>query len=85
MAEQSMFDTIAGLAFYLMLVAVGFGSIIAATVFVHRRLRERGWRDAPLAWCTIGAALVAFLGGWLIFDLYWTGRAIFRSLRPSIR
>lgn len=85
MTQQSTVDTVAGLLFYLALVAVAMGSIVAATVFVHRRLSERGYGDAPLAWFTIGAAVVAFLGGWLIFDIYWIGRTIVRSLRPSIR
>ena len=72
----SLVGTVIGWAFYLLLVFGGLASIVATTVFASRRLRAHGVRDAALVVSTVAVAAVAFLGLWVVADLYWLGRAI---------
>jgi len=83
LATQASIGDVLGLTFYLVLVAVGIVSIVAATIFTHRRLYARGSRDGSLAMMTIASGLLYFLGLWLIFDLYWIGRQMIRFARRN--
>jgi 4-hydroxybenzoate polyprenyltransferase len=70
-----------GWVFYFLLVAVGLASIVASTLYSWNRLRRRGMTGAPLAVVTTMVGLVAFLGGWLIFDVIWVSHRALRPLR----
>ncbi len=82
-AAASTLGSVPGVLFYLALVAFGLGSIVLGTVFVYRRLVRRGVRGASLVMFTTGAGILLFLGLWLVFDIWWLGRAVRESTRGS--
>lgn len=77
-AGQSLVSTVIGWAFYLLLVLFGLASVVATTVFAYRRLRAHGLRDAALLIVTAVVAGAAFLGLWVVADVYFLGRAVLR-------
>lgn len=83
----SAFDTVLGFALYLAIVAIGWCSMVASTIFVHRRLKAHGTAGGTLTLVTVLAGIGSFLGLWLVFDLYWIARSIIRLVqgRPAIR
>lgn len=80
---QSSADAIIGWAFYLLLVFVGLASIVGTTVFAYRRLRAHGVRDSALVASTVAVAGLAFIGLWVVADMYWLGRGIARLFRRA--
>jgi uncharacterized membrane protein len=74
-------DAVIGLAFYLAIVAVGLASILAMTIWAGRASANRG-RLTSVA-VPVGAFLVAFMGGWLIFDTVLLVRLAHRRLARS--
>jgi len=77
----SVLNTVLGFALYLAIVAIGWGSMVASTIFVHRRLKTHGIAGGTLTLITVVAGIGSFLGLWLIFDLYWIGRSFVRLIR----
>lgn len=84
-AMVSTVGSVLGVLLYLVLVAVGLGSIVLATVFVYRCLVNRGIRGTSLVVLTTGASILLFLGLWLVFDIWWVGCAILGSVRRAPR
>ncbi len=78
-----MVDAVIGWAFYLLIVFGGFASTAATTVFAYRRLRAHGVHDAALVVITVVVAGAAFLGLWVVADVYFLGRGIVRLFRRT--
>jgi cytochrome bd-type quinol oxidase subunit 1 len=77
--------SVLGVLLYLVLVAIGLGSTVLATVFAYRRLVNRGMHGASLIVVTTGACILLFLGLWLVFDIWWVGNALIGSGRRASR
>jgi hypothetical protein len=82
-ATVSTMGSVLGVLLYLVLVAIGLGSIVLGTVFVYRRLVNRGTRGTPLVVFTTGASILLFLGLWLVFDIWWVGCAVLGYARRT--
>jgi hypothetical protein len=79
----SLMGTVISWALYLLFTAVGLASIAAIIWFSHRYLRARGVGDTTLSFSMLAITIAAFMGVWLVADLYWLGRGIIRLVRRT--
>lgn len=81
---SGVFGSILGFGLFFLVAGVGVTSIVFATVHAHRLVTARGLSRAAVTAMTWLAALVAVLGGWLIFDLYVVIREGTRLMRRAV-
>jgi hypothetical protein len=74
---------IIGVAFYVAIALVGLVSTVLASVWTWRLVRRRGLNPWLAAIVVTVAAAFAFLGLWMVFDLYWIVAAVFKLARRS--
>lgn len=73
-----------GWAFYLLIVGVGVASIVLVIVRGYRHLRNRNVTGSSLALSTVAIGVGAFLGAWVVMDLYWLARGASRILHRPV-
>lgn len=64
-------STIPGLVFFVAIVLVGIASTVGATIWTWQMLRRRNLGVLPAVVVSGVAAVVAFGGLWILFDLVW--------------
>lgn len=72
---------VVGAVAFFGLVVVG---MVGLTKAANRHGRRAGWSDRRVVAFTVGAAFVAFMGGWLFYLACWPGLRLARS-RPRWR
>jgi hypothetical protein len=80
-SDSGLLGTIASIALLILLAGIGLASTVFAVIEAHGWMLARGLRGIPAVAMTLLAALVAFIGGWLVFDLYVVIRVGWRFLR----
>jgi len=80
-SSSGVLGSIVGFGLFFLAVGIGVASIVFSTISAHRWLAARGLGRGAAAAMTAPAALLAFLGGWLIFDFYIFIRACSRLLQ----
>ena len=84
-ARTDTLSQVVGWAFYLLILAGGLVSVVATSVTGYRYLRNRGLTGVVLQVSASAVAIAAFLGLWLIMDVYWLGRFLVRLARGEGR
>ena len=64
-------NDVLGIAFYVAIAVVGIASTVLATIWMWRFLRRRNMETLPAALIVTVAAILAFWGLWLVFDVCW--------------
>ena len=67
------------------IAAVGLAVTYLVTQAGWRRLRRGGAGHATALAATALIFVLAFLGGWLLVLLYWSGRKLYGQLRRPLR
>jgi hypothetical protein len=76
---------LAGWAFYFGVLCLGISSIVLATMWAWRFIRGHGVATLPAVLLVTGAAILAFLGFWIVFDICWLMRAAVRVVLARTR
>jgi hypothetical protein len=75
------FGKVLGFGLFFLAAGIGVASIVFSTISAHRWIAARGLSGGSAAVLTAVAALLAFFGGWLIFDFYVFIRACSRLVQ----
>ena len=81
--SSGVLGSVVGFGLLFAAAGIGLASIAFSTISAHRWIVGRGLTGGAAAAMTVSAALLAFLGGWLIFDVYVLIRACSRLVRPA--
>ena len=65
-----------GVAFYVAIALIGITSTILASIWTWRFLRRHNMEVIPAALIVSLAALLAFWGLWIVFDVCWIIAAV---------
>jgi heme/copper-type cytochrome/quinol oxidase subunit 1 len=60
---------------------VGVALTVMGTMRAYQRLRQTGRGEGTSAGLAAAAAIVLFLGGWLVLGLYWLAAWLWRIVR----
>jgi hypothetical protein len=77
-SSSGVLGKVIGFGLFFLAAGIGVASIVFSTISARRWIAARGLTGGPAAVMTAGAALLAFFGGWLIFDFYVFIRACSR-------
>jgi hypothetical protein len=86
-SSSGVLGSIVGFALFFAVAGIGVASIVFTTISAQRWIAARGLGHGPSIAMTSLAALVAFFGGWLVFDFYVViregGRHVRRRVVPA--
>lgn len=80
-SSSGVLGRVTGFGLFFLAVGIGVVSIVFSTISAHRWIAARGVSGGAAAVLTAVAALLAFFGGWLIFDFYVFIRACSRLVQ----
>lgn len=69
-STSGVLGSIAGFGLFFFAAGIGLASIVFSTISARRWIATRGLGGGAAAALTASAALLSFLGGWLVFDFY---------------
>lgn len=71
-------DNVIGIALFIAIALLGIASTVLATIWTWRFLQRRHAGGVPTTLIVIVAAILAFWGLWLVFDVVWIAVAMVR-------
>jgi hypothetical protein len=80
-ASSNVVGALLGFGLFLGVAAIGVASTVFATQAAYRALQHRGVTTGLVTFATVVVAIVVFLGGWLVFDLYVVAHEVARRIR----
>jgi hypothetical protein len=77
-------DDVVGAAFFVAIALVGIASTVLASIWTWRLLRRRDVDALPAAVIVSVAAVLAFWGLWVVFDVCWIAVALVRLTARAV-